>query len=103
MSRSPAEEILHPQDLRLPPEAEKVFESLTEQGAEIFAREIIKALVQAEAGGNLQPVRDTVEAWYRTLQMRSHPDYPAATLWAREDRPKESSPAEEIVERFAGS
>lgn len=102
MSPVPAEVIERPQDLNLPPEMEEVFAHLTHHGAEAFTREIVHALRQAQAKGNLRPVSDVIEAWYRTLRMRQHPDYTDSVRWTREDRPRETFAAEKIVEHYAG-
>jgi hypothetical protein len=94
--------IERPQDLGLPPEAEEVFDHLTEHGAENFSRDIIQALFRAQAKGNLRPVRDVVEAWYRSLLMVMHPDYDDMVEWARaDDEPKQTYPADRIVEHYA--
>lgn len=70
-----ADRIDRPEDLNLPPEAAEVFAHLTAEGAERFSREIMDALIKAQMKGNLRPVRDVVEAWYRSLklvQLESH-------------------------------
>lgn len=87
------------QDLNLPPEAETVFEHLTEPGAERFSYEIVQALVRAQARGDLRPVFDVVDAWYRTLVMKTHPDYLKAVRWARAGGSGESFSAEELKTR----
>jgi hypothetical protein len=89
------------QDLGLPPEAGEVFESLTESGDDHFSREIVQALLVAQAKGDLRPVLDVVEAWYRTLLVRKHPDYEVSARWARNGGSGESYPAEKLVARYA--
>lgn len=88
-------------DLSLPPEAEEVFDHLGEHGAERFSREIIQALFRAQTRGDLRPVLDVVESWYRTLLIRSHPGYLDAAKWARNGGSGESYDAEKLVETFA--
>jgi hypothetical protein len=80
--------IERPQDLGLPPEAVEVFSHLTEHGASIFSQEIVQALMKAQRRGNLRPVRDVVEAWYRTLILRQDPSYEENVDWAKRSRPK---------------
>jgi hypothetical protein len=98
-----ADPIERPEDLALPPEAEEVFDHLTEEGARNFSREIMHALYQAQAKGNLRPVRDVVEAWYRSLLLKQHPDYRATVRWAREEDPFPALAAEKVVEQYAAS
>jgi hypothetical protein len=98
---TPDEVITRPQDLGLPPEAATVFKHLTPTGAEVFSQEILLALMEAQAKGNLRPVRDVVDAWFGTLQLRAHPDYKRVARWARRYHPKAGLPAEKLVDHFA--
>jgi hypothetical protein len=93
--------IERPQELGLPPEAERVLEALTEHGAPVFSRDITRAIFQAQATGNLRPVRDVVEAWYRTLLLKSHPDYKDAVRWARDENPVDTfENPQDLVSRY---
>lgn len=98
MSLAPIERI---QDFILPPEAEEVFDHLTEDGEARFGREIFQALLSAQAKGDFRPVLDVVEAWYRTLLMRQHPQYEETVRWARRGGSGQTYPAEDVVERFS--
>ncbi|MGH2695607.1 MAG: hypothetical protein ACRDIW_01300 [Actinomycetota bacterium] len=53
------------------PDTEKqmraVFTKLNEDGAREFADEIISATFAIRDQGDLRPLTDTIEAWYRTL------------------------------------
>jgi hypothetical protein len=97
-SLAPIERI---QDFELPPEAEAVFDHLNEDGAARFGREIVQALVMVQAKGDFRPVLDVVEAWYRTLLMRQHPDYEEMVRWVRHGGSGETYPAEKVVARFS--
>jgi hypothetical protein len=94
------EVIERPQDLNLPPETETVFAHLTKHGAEVFSQEITRALLQAQDKGNLRPVKDVVEAWYRTLLLWSQPGYDEAVKWARRYDPRKGIPAESVVDQL---
>ena len=89
--------IRNPEDLGLPPEADEVFAALSEEGARSFSKEIIHALLKAQSRGNFRPVKDVVEAWYRTLQFVKAPDHRDAAMWARQTRKKEGLTAEEVA------
>ncbi|HYP22942.1 MAG TPA: DUF6247 family protein [Actinomycetota bacterium] len=80
--------IVRPEELGLPSEAREVFDRLTTEGARAFSRDIVQALLEAQARGNLRPVRDVVDAWYRTLQFVQQPHHDEAVAWAgRDDGP----------------
>lgn len=93
--------ITRPEDLGLPPEADEVLSHLTPGGSAAFSQEIMRALMQAQSKGNLRPVRDVVEAWYRTLVLRSQPDYMESIAWAQATHPREGSVAEELLTHLA--
>lgn len=88
-------------DLMLPPEAEAVFDHLTKGGAERFSQEIVQALFRAQMKGDLRPVLDVVESWYRTLLVRNHPDYEESAKWARAGGSGATYPAEDLVAHFS--
>jgi hypothetical protein len=89
------------EDLGLPPEAQEVLRSLTDYGEDRFSGQIIQALFEAQKKGDLRPVLDVVETWYRTLLVRNHPDYMESVRWAADGGSGESYQAEELVARFA--
>jgi hypothetical protein len=57
------------EDLELP-DAERISAveaALTEEGSRAFLLELLRSLTQAQAMGNMRPIQDTIDAWYRTL------------------------------------
>jgi len=86
-----ADAISSPRDLDLSHEQFAVLlNALNEQGRENFTRDLIKALETAQAKNNLRPVKEVLEAWYRTLTVRRHPDYQRNLAWARESEEREA-------------
>lgn len=102
--RSASEAIREPRYLELPPEADRAYEELspylTNEGREAFLRELIHALVVSHAENNLRPVQDVIAAWYRTLLLRSDPNYEENIKRARRSRPRRGVPLEEVRKRF---
>ena len=97
MSVQSADPIRIPADLDLPHEHFRVLtEALTEQGRLNFALERIDAIERAQARNDLRPVRDTIEAWYRTFLIRQTPGYEANLEWARSSKERAGVPVEEL-------
>ena len=92
--------IERPQEMGLPPEAEQVLEALTERGAPVFSQEITRAIFKAQATGNLRPVRDVVEMWYRTLLFKNQPGYQEIVRWSHSGDEPDRFPAEDLVEQY---
>lgn len=59
----------------------------------------MKALETAQNTNDLRPVRDVIEAHYRTLRVRSHPDYLAAIERVNQP-PTELLTADESIARI---
>lgn len=93
------ERIRHPENLDLPPEAADVFAALSPEGSQTFSQEILHALIKAQMKGNLRPVRDVVEAWYKTLVAVRSPLHAQAATEAR-GRPGRSLPVEKLREEL---
>lgn len=97
---STTERIERVQDLDLPPEAREVFTHLTEDGSTQFSQEIIAALWQAQEKGNLRPVKDVVDAWYRSLLIWRDSAHGDATTWAKRTRRRSGVPLEELRDKL---
>lgn len=67
MSAMPARRLRAPEDLALTDTIAEVFAALSDEGAKDFANEIVHALLQARADGDLSPINDSINKWYRTL------------------------------------
>lgn len=94
------ERISRPRDLGLPPDAEQVFEALTQEGEKAFSQEIVAALLKAEATNDFRPVRDVVEAWYRTLLFVRAPGHDEAIEWANSTEPGEGMTFDQFKDRL---
>lgn len=94
------EKITRPEDLDLPKEAIDVFAALTPKGAETFSREIVEALLKAQRKGNLRPIKDVVDAWYRSLLLVRDPTHLEAVAWAKKTRKRTGISLDELKERF---
>jgi hypothetical protein len=82
--------IRHPEDIDLPADEQKideVFSGLNSDGARAFVNEIIEAVQQAHDLGDLRPVQNVIEAWYRSLLFARDPDFPSALEAARDAEP----------------
>src|SRR5688500_334500 len=90
----------------LPPQVIDVFQELTphltEEGHTQLTMELIKALDLSGRIGNAQPVNDVISAWYRTLVLRSQPDYDdvMAEAWDEESLEREALTVEEMRAEF---
>lgn len=103
---SAAQEIREPADLQLKPELEgqfpDLFERLTKAGKDRFVREMIEALFAAQKRNSLRPVRDVINAWYRTLIVFDDPNYGDNVKSARRSRPTQGESVKELRERIKG-
>lgn len=72
--------LVAPSQLRLPmPEQmNAVLPHLSPEGTSAFLHEVLTALQAAQANNDLRPVQEVVEAWFRTLLLRQHPEHPEA-------------------------
>lgn len=100
MQQATAEVIRHPEDLHLPPEAVEVFRHLSKEGSAIFSQEIVQAVIDSQRKGNLRPLEELIEAWYRTLLLRQDPSYAKNKTSARRSRPRKGQTIEQIRERL---
>jgi hypothetical protein len=90
--------ISHPRDLDLPPEVfDVLLSALTETGRANFERDLLHAIQQAQQRNNLRPVREVLEAWYRTLVVRKHPSYEENLTWARRSAERGAVSVEEFL------
>jgi hypothetical protein len=67
-------------DLEIPYDDERIpaiTRRLTPTGRQNFLNELLAALAQAQATGNLRAVQEVITAWYRTAIVRSDPAYHA--------------------------
>lgn len=98
MERAHGRPISHPKDLDLPPEVfDVLLKALTEKGRANFERDLLRAIQEAQQRNNLRPVREVLEAWYRTLVVRQHPDYEGNLAWARRGKEQDAVPVEEFL------
>lgn len=99
MGAQATEPIRIPADLDLSHEHFRVLtEALTEQGRLNLTLELIDAIERAQARNDLRPVRDTIEAWYRTLLIRQTPGYETNLAWARKSEERSGAPVEEVLD-----
>jgi Family of unknown function (DUF6247) len=98
VERAHGKPINRPADLDLSPEVfDVLFKALTEHGRANFDRDLLRAIQQAQQRNNLRPVREVLEAWYRTLVVRQHPDYEGSLEWARQNKEQDAVPVEEFL------
>jgi hypothetical protein len=91
--------ISRPGDLDLPPEVfDVLLNALTDEGRANFERDLLQAIQRAQERNNLRPVREVLEAWYRTLIVRQHPDYEASVAWARESTDRDGMTVDELMQ-----
>jgi hypothetical protein len=91
--------ISRPGDLNLPPEVfDVLLNALTDEGRANFERDLLQAIQRAQERNNLRPVREVLEAWYRTLIVRQHPDYEANVAWARESTDRDGLTVDELMQ-----
>lgn len=60
-----------------------IVEHLTEEGGRMFFREVAQATLRAKVEGDLTPLNEVFESWYRTLCFVAPPD--ADEHWDRAD------------------
>lgn len=97
---STAEEIRSPADLDLPPQAHEVFQNLSPYGREVFIGELFEALDESARKDNLRPLKDTIEAWYRTLIVRQDPNYEDNMKRAARSHPRKGISLDEVKGRI---
>jgi hypothetical protein len=96
-----ARPISSPGDLDLPAEVfDVLLGSLTKHGRANFERELLEAIRQAQKRNNLRPVREVLEAWYRTLVVRQHPDYEANLALARRSKERNGKTVDELMQEL---
>jgi hypothetical protein len=97
--RTPEELSTFPQE-----KLDAIVENLTKEGGRMFFREVAQATLRAKVEGDLTPLNNVFEAWYRTLRFVASPD--ADERWDRADQELEHGrrfTAEEIrARRSAG-
>ena len=74
-------------DLSLPPQ-DRFKDAMSLLDVEQLSRfddELVDALYEAERSGNLGPVSEVVNAWYRSALFLGQPDFPATLQRAAED------------------
>ncbi len=88
------------QDLNLPPEMDGVLGRLGPDDTARFSREIVAAIAASEQTNDLRPVRDVIEAWYRTVLVTSDGAYRASMAAAVKARPRRGESADDLRRRF---
>lgn len=89
-----------PSDLRLPPHLGEVMARLSGDGARRFTLEMVSALELAERENDLQPVRDVIEAWYRTVLVTADPAYAGNIGAALRSRPRRGQSVDQLRRRY---
>lgn len=92
-----AEQILTASDLGMPPQAAEVLSALTIDGSQAFSQQIVQALIKAQMKNDLRPVRDVVEAWYRTLLFVNDEGHDRAVAAAEKMTGKKAKPLADLV------
>ena len=99
MKAANARPISSPRDLDLPAEVfDVLLNALTDEGRADFERELLQAIQRAQQRNNLRPVREVLEAWYRTLIVRQHPDFEASMARARESTDRDGMTVDELMQ-----
>jgi hypothetical protein len=85
MTAMPTERLREPEELYEPPEHDEamlatILGNLSEEAGREFARQVLGALNRARSEGDLRPINEVVESWYRTLLFRGRPKFD--DLWA---------------------
>jgi hypothetical protein len=79
MSAMPAEKLREPEQLYTPDfpahMVHDIENSLTEAGGREFFRQVRVAYERARLEGDLRPLNDVFESWYRTLVFASDPSF----------------------------
>lgn len=77
MSAVPAERLRDPEQIyspEFPPHlVEDIVGALTEEGGQAFFTEVAAAMEESRRKGDLRPLNEVYEAWYRTLIFISDP------------------------------
>jgi hypothetical protein len=101
MEAADARPISSPRDLNLPPEVfDVLLKALTDEGRANFERDLLRAIQRAQKRNNLRPVREVLEAWYRTLIVRQHPDYQESLAWARQSEDLDGKTVDELTQEL---
>ncbi len=101
MKAADAKPISSPKDLDLPPEVfDVLLSALTDEGRANFERDLLQAIQRAQKRNNLRPVREVLEAWYRTLLVRRHPDYQESLAWARQSEDRDGMTVDEVMQEL---
>jgi hypothetical protein len=93
-------EIRRPEEIAIPPEMRAVMARLTPEGAQLFVAEMLEALEQAQAANDLAPVQRVLNAWFRTLILRSDPGYEAHLRAADDEDRGEPLSIEDLRARY---
>lgn len=99
----PAERIERPERLRLPADLatlQDVFSELTEVGAKRFAAELLDALEKGRVKGDLAPVAEVVEVWFRTLAFVRRQGFEEAVREAEELEGAEGLRLDELLKEY---
>ena len=87
-------------ELRLPPRMAQVLGQLKPEPARRFIAELAESLEMAEEANDLGPVRDVVEAWYRTVLIAADPRYNLNLAAAGRSRPRTGLSVEQVRRRY---
>lgn len=75
MSAMSAEKLREPEQLYSPTsyerQAAEVADALTPEGTKEFAHQVMEAIDHSRDSGNLRPLNNVIESWYRTLVFMS--------------------------------
>lgn len=72
---------------------EEFAQMLTDKGVRLFARDIVRAIVEAKRTNDLRPVQETIDSWFRTSLLMRDPGFLKAL--AREEEDEEPIAREE--------
>ena len=87
-------------ELHLPPRMGEVLGQLKPDAARRFIAEISEALASAQESNDRGPVRDVVEAWYRTVLVAGDPRYAQNVAAAGRSRPRHGETLDQVRRRF---
>jgi Family of unknown function (DUF6247) len=114
-AHQPAKPIGNPADLELPANVRELADGLPATTQAQLARELLEAIAEARAGGDLQPVQATVLRWRAIRKMVTDPSWertvaeaPAIDAWIAAGTPERARPpgiegpftSEEFVARY---
>jgi hypothetical protein len=88
------------EELHLPPEMNGVLARLGPDDAARFNREIVAAISAAEEASDLRPIRDVIEAWYRTVLVTSDRGYQGNMAAAIKARPRRGESPDDLRRRY---